>query len=143
MMRALSLALLLVLATAPTQAGDQEKLKQLLIHFLNNAASNAEVHRRFWAKDLIYTSSAGKRFGKHQIMQGLENPGSEPASVRYTAEDIDIRLLGDTAIVAFKLLADDSTSGEANHYFNTGTFVKQQGEWRALAWQATKIPHID
>ncbi|MFS1522545.1 nuclear transport factor 2 family protein [Microbulbifer sp. 2304DJ12-6] len=142
-MRAVSLALLLILATAPAKADDQQKLEQLLTHFLSHAASDAEVHRRFWAKELVYTSSAGKRFGKRRLMQGLENPTSDPVSVRYTAEDIDIRLLGDTAIVAFRLLANDSASGEASHYFNTGTFVKRKGEWRALAWQATKIPHKD
>jgi hypothetical protein len=25
-------------------------------------------------------------------------------------------------------------------YFNTGTFRKRDGEWRAVAWQATRIP---
>jgi hypothetical protein len=28
-------------------------------------------------------------------------------------------------------------------YFNTGTFLKRDGEWRALAWQATVIPAVD
>jgi hypothetical protein len=28
------------------------------------------------------------------------------------------------------------------YYWNTGTFVKRDGEWRVVAWQATKIPHV-
>jgi hypothetical protein len=27
-----------------------------------------------------------------------------------------------------------------SQYFNTGTFLKREGEWRAVAWQATRIP---
>jgi hypothetical protein len=26
------------------------------------------------------------------------------------------------------------------NYFNTGTFVKRDNKWQAVAWQATKIP---
>ncbi len=26
------------------------------------------------------------------------------------------------------------------NYFNTGTFLKREGKWQAVAWQATIIP---
>ncbi|WP_226645662.1 nuclear transport factor 2 family protein [Microbulbifer variabilis] len=139
-MRAIMLSLLLVLAAGQSRADDREDLQKLLHHFIDNAASSAEAHQRFWAEDLIYTSSAGKRFGKEQIMQGMETAADEPMTVSYAAEDVDIRLLGDTAVVAFKLVANDSDKGEKNYYFNTGTFVKRQGDWYVLAWQATQIP---
>ncbi|WP_299582565.1 nuclear transport factor 2 family protein [uncultured Microbulbifer sp.] len=140
-MRAVILCILLVLTAGQSRADDKEELSQLLHHFIENAASSAEVHRRFWAEDLIYTSSAGKRFGKTQIMQGMEVSPDEPVTVRYAAEDVDIRLLGDTAIVAFKLVANDRSNGVKNYYFNTGTFAKRKGDWYVVAWQATQIPN--
>ena len=50
---------------------------------------------------------------------------------------------GDTAVVAFRLVAvstgDNDRRGE-QHYFNTGTFRRLGDGWRAVAWQATRIP---
>ncbi|AWF82398.1 nuclear transport factor 2 family protein [Microbulbifer sp. A4B17] len=139
-MRSLFLALLFTITATPAAAGDREDLHKLLTHFLGKAATDSKAHQRFWAEELVYTSSAGKRFGKSEIMQGMQTPPKEPITMSYAAEEIDIRLLGDTAIVAFKLSANDSSKGEQSYYFNTGTFIKRDGEWRALAWQATRTP---
>ncbi|WP_444886960.1 nuclear transport factor 2 family protein [Microbulbifer sp. VAAC004] len=139
-MRTIILSILATLVAGQCWADDKEELQKLLHYFIDNAASSAEAHQRFWADDLVYTSSAGKRFGKAKIMQGMETAGDEPITVNYAAEDIDIRLLGDTAVVAFKLVANDSVKGKKNYYLNTGTFVKRQGDWFVIAWQATQIP---
>ncbi|BBM02299.1 nuclear transport factor 2 family protein [Microbulbifer sp. GL-2] len=139
-MRATILFILLLLASGQSHAGDREELQKLLHSFIGNAADSVKAHKHFWAEDLIYTSSSGQRFGKSQIMQGMENPSTEPVTVSYTAEDVDIRLLGDTAVIAFKLVANDTAKVEISNYFNTGTFVKRNGKWQVLAWQATKIP---
>ncbi|MFC6632585.1 nuclear transport factor 2 family protein [Microbulbifer taiwanensis] len=141
-MRALTLAFIIALSSAPAIAGDREDLRNLLNDFLEGAAGDAKVHSRFWADDLVYTSSSGKRFGKEVIMRGLQESQAQPVTSSYSAEDVDIRLYGDSAVVVFKLVGEDR-AGEApvvSHYFNTGTFVKRDGEWRAVAWQATKIP---
>jgi hypothetical protein len=31
-------------------------------------------------------------------------------------------------------------SPETLEFLNTGTFLKRDGEWRAIAWQATRVP---
>ncbi|SHE98999.1 conserved hypothetical protein [Microbulbifer donghaiensis] len=144
-MRTLICTLLFTLCAAQASAGDREQLQQKLDAFLAGAAGDADVHQRFWADDLIYTSSSGKRFGKEVIMQGLEAAKGQPVTASYRAEEVDIRLFDDIAVVAFKLVGEDRSSGEpeTSHYFNTGTFVKRDGEWRAVAWQATKIPAED
>ena len=47
----------------------------------------------------------------------------------------------DTAVVAFRLVGKPAgEGGPALYYLNTGTFVRRDGEWRAVAWQATKVP---
>jgi len=137
--------LTLSLETAVAAAPDETKLTALLNEFLAGASVNdAAAHDRFWAEDLVYTSSRGLRFGKTEIMEGMEASTeaseSEPETI-YSAEEIRIRQFGDTAVVAFRLLgALQDGSGEVREYFNTGTFVRFDGEWRVVAWQATVIP---
>ena len=135
----------IILSTSTWADSDQEVLTGMLNEFLAGASVNdAAAHDRFWAEDLVYTSSKGLRFGKAEIMEGMSSDsetGIEEPEVVYSAEDIRIQLYGDTAVVAFRLmgtLQDDS--GEVMEYLNTGTFIKRSGEWRVVAWQATVIP---
>lgn len=117
------------------------ELEQLLDDFLQGASTNSsEVHERFWAEDLIYTGSAGNRTNKSEIMDGLES-GSVDAAAEppvYSAENVQIRVYGNVAIVAFKLVAEDGD--DRMEYYNTGTFLNRDNKWRAVAWQATRIP---
>ena len=135
----------IILSTATWAGSDEELLTGMLNEFLAGASINdAAAHDRFWAKDLVYTSSKGLRFGKAEIMEGMSSEsdtGSEEPVVVYSAEEIRIRQYGDTAVVAFRLLGSlQDDSGEVMEYLNTGTFVKRSGEWRVVAWQATVIP---
>jgi len=123
-------------------AADTDELTAMLHEFLAGAGE-AKAHQRFWADDLVYTSSRGTRTSKAEIMQGFsadEGGGDEEAGPVYTAEDIRIRLYGTTAVVTFKLVATPMDDAAVAHYFNTGTFVKRDGIWQAVAWQATRIP---
>jgi len=129
-------------------ASEEEVLTQMLNEFLAGASVNdAAAHERFWDDDLVYTSSKGLRYGKADILAGL-NSGEETAAeeppVVYSAEDIRIRVYGDTAVVAFRLLGTvQGDPAELLQYFNTGTFVRRGGEWRVVAWQATVIPQAE
>ncbi len=88
---------------APKDAPDSKELTALLNNFLAGASRNdAAVHDRFWADDLIYTRSAGKRVGKAEIMANVKPQPNEPETT-YSAEDIRIQQYGTTAIVAFRL----------------------------------------
>jgi len=121
----------------PASTSDQAELAMLLEGFLDGASINdAEVHDRFWAEDLIYTSSSGQRFGKDRIMRSLGEGGATESPPAYSARNITIRVFGDTAVVTFRLMAEQGgeTTGE---YFNTGVFRKREGVWRAVTWQAT------
>jgi ketosteroid isomerase-like protein len=138
----LSLACGLRAETAP----DTAELTKLLKDFLAGAGRNdVAMHERFWADDLIYTSALGRRKGKADIMrelreEGPPKPGDETAV--YTAEEIRIQQYGDTAIVAFHLVATTEKAGkkEVKDYLNTGTFLKRNGKWQAAGWQATAVP---
>lgn len=143
MTRRLTLALLLLLpaVVAAQPAPAATELTALLHAFLDGASRNdPEVHDRFWADDLIYTGSSGRRVGKADILKDVRSaPTTATPETVYTAEDVRIQQYGDTALVAFRLVATSKTEPRLT-FFNTGTFVKRSGEWRAVGWQATRIP---
>jgi ketosteroid isomerase-like protein len=137
---------LVLAASQPLQAADAgAELTDLLGQFLAGASVNdPAAHQRFWAEDLVYTSSSGKRFGKAEILESIaaepSPPAGEPETV-YSAEDLQLLIYGDAAVVAFRLVATPrEVPGTVSQYLNTGTFLLRSGEWRAVAWQATRIP---
>ena len=131
--------------TSTSYESAKAELEQLLDDFLQGASvNNAEIHDRFWAEDLIYTSSAGERITKQDIMTGFEPDSSAAGSdgPEYGYEDLQIMVFDDAAVVAFRLVGTVGSGDEADvmNYYNTGTFVNRNSQWQAVAWQATRIP---
>ena len=127
-------------------APDAAALTQLLKDFLAGASRNdITTHDRFWAPELIYTSSSGRRLSKADIIREVREEGApkpEEETTNFTAEDIRIQQYEGTAIVAFRLVGttQKKEKTEVANYLNTGTFLKREGQWRAVAWQATVLP---
>ncbi len=138
--------LMLTVSLSAQTAPDSAELTRLLKEFLAGASRNdAAIHDRFWADDLIYTGSTGRRRGKVELMRDVRSapapkPG-DPTSI-YSAEDIRIQQYGNTAIVAFRLVGTTEKDGkkEVMNFLNSGTFVKRAGKWRVVNWQATRLP---
>lgn len=138
--RAAMFSLVLLVSTSVI-ADDAADLQAMLDAFLSGV-TEADTHDRFWAEDLIYTSSRGTRTTKADIMAGFAGAeeGSGAGGPEYSSEDVQIQIYGDTAIVAFRLVASPEGAMARQEYLNTGTFVKRNNEWRVVAWQATIIP---
>jgi len=145
---ALTLVLFLMASPLVQASPDEAQLTQFLNDFMAGASvDDKAAHDRFWAEELVYTSSSGERFGKAEIMSGFDD-AAEPAeagpSTQYTAEDVRIQLYGETAVVTFRLVGkSQEVPPVVSQYFNTGTFLKREDEWQAVAWQATKIPESE
>lgn len=130
----------------------QAELTALLHYFLANSAIE-EAHDKFWAEELVYTSSNGTRFGKADIMAGFATDDAEEAaaeedagdapSIVFTGEDVNVQVYGTTAVVTFRLVGTPDDGSAPTEYFNSGTFLHRQGSWRAVVWQATIIPSED
>lgn len=133
--------LLLICAGCTNSATDVEDLTATLHEFLGSVGEES-AHERFWADDLVYTSSDGTRFDKAEIMAGFEQDESsdEAPDTSYSGVEVDVRVYGDTAVVTFKLVGTPADGSGQKEYFNTGTFLKHKGIWQVVAWQATKIP---
>jgi ketosteroid isomerase-like protein len=143
------LVLLMTSGAFAQTAPDAAELTKLLNDFLAGASrSDPAVHERFWADDLIYTRSAGRRVNKAEIMHDVRNaPAPKPDDPKtvYTAEDIRIQEYGDTAIVAFRLISTTDMGGtkQVANLLNSGTFLKRDGKWQVVNWQSTRMPRTE
>jgi enamine deaminase RidA (YjgF/YER057c/UK114 family) len=117
------------------------EITTLLTEFLTKNSDPAQ-HNRFWADDLIYTSSKAEVLTKANIIKSFADANAAkpaPAGATYTAEEIVVRPYGSTAALNFRLVAHHP-DGRTTYYRNSGTFLRRNGEWQAVTWQATKEP---
>jgi hypothetical protein len=125
----------------------QVEVGNLLREFLANV-DKVEMHDRFWADDLIYTGASGAVKTKADILKSMREDAEKGSAPKVTAnketysgEDVVIRQFGDTAVLNFRLV-QHTPDGNANNFRNSGTFVKRNGQWQAVSWQATKVPEV-
>lgn len=139
------LSLLTVLAVTGTPAiaaedGDTvAEITELLDWFLapeNNP--RAATHQRFWADDLVYTSSSGVVRTKAEIMAGFTGDPPPADQTSWSAEDVLVRPYDDSAALTFRLVGR-AADGSTMRYRNSAMFLKRDGEWRAVTWQATRV----
>lgn len=134
-----------VSAVSQNNAPDAAALTKLLNDFLAGASRNdAQIHDAFWADDLIYTRSAGVRVNKAEVMRNVRSapaPKPDDPKTTYTAEDVRIQQYGNTAIVAFRLVATTERGGttQVANLLNSGTFLKRNGKWQVVNWQSTRM----
>src|SRR5579859_719096 len=131
-------------SAAFAQPAATEEVTALLREFISAAGSgDPAIFDKFFARDVIYTRATGAVITKADIMESLKKPA--PASegkTTYSAEDITVHEYGDTLIVAFRLVGRTEKPGgtvDMAHYRNTGIFLRRNGRWQVVAWQATRI----
>ena len=147
-MRKLLTILLLLTLALPCFAAKQstaDELTDLLHYFLTGVSNNDNsVYERFFADDLIYTRSAGATITKADILKSLSEPAPPDApKTVYDSDDITLHAYGNMAVMNFRLIQritgkDGKT--DTHYYRNTGTFLKRNGRWQVVAWQATRVP---
>ena len=132
-------------ANPPNAEQTRTEITAMLTTFLTPAVNNtAAGHERFWADDLVYTSSTGKVMSKADIMKSFaEAPKTEPGKQAepgpvFTAEEILVRPYGNMAALTFRLVEHDP-DGKISHFRNSGTFLWRDGKWQAITWQATRV----
>jgi hypothetical protein len=143
----LSIALLVMavsISASGQTAPDATELHKLLNEFLG-ATTDPAMHERFWADDLIYTRSAGRRISKAEVLRDVRSaPMRKPGDPKtaYSSEDVRIQQYGDTAVVAFLLVGTTNTVAgtQVAKFLNSGTFVRRNGKWQVVNWQSTRVP---
>jgi ketosteroid isomerase-like protein len=146
------LAVLLITGVARAQAdpgsakaasGAEQQLTKMLQDFLAAVPrGDRQVFDSFFGDDVIYTRSAGVTVNKAEIMKNIDVRAANEPSARFAAEDIIVHPYGSMAVVNFRLVMRTEKDGkqETTRFRNTGTFLKRNGKWQVVAWQATKVP---
>lgn len=129
-------------AAAPQDPTTQQ-VTQRVRDFLSNVPKNDPgVFQDFFADDVIYTRSAGVTVTKADILKNIDVRATNEPQATFDADDFTVHPYGEMAVVNFRLIMHNTENGKATttYFRNTGTFLKRNGKWQAVAWQATKVP---
>jgi ketosteroid isomerase-like protein len=130
-------------AANPQETAVIQQVTQRVRDFLSNVPKNdPKVFQDFFADDVIYTRATGLTVNKTQIIQNIDVRAASDPQATYEADDFTVHPYGDVAVVNFRLIMHNVENGKpVTAYFrNTGTFLKRDGKWQAVSWQATKVP---
>jgi len=118
------------------------QILELVRDFLANVPKNdPKVFQEFFADDVIYTRAAGVTVSKADIIKNIDVRAASTPEVTFEADDFTVHTYGEMAVVNFRLIGHNVEKDKPTTYFrNTGTFLKRNGKWQAVAWQATKVP---
>ena len=94
---------------------------------------------RVWDEAFSYTGVRGERKGKAEILAELAAGTLKFTVMRF--DDIDVRLHGDTAVVAGLAVTEgQSPQGPITGQFRyTRVYVKKNGQWKLVAFQGCSL----
>jgi len=125
------------------ESATSQQLTQMVRDFLAAVPrGDRQVFDNFFADDVIYTRSAGLTVNKAEILRNIDVRAVNEPKATYEADDFTIHPYGEMAVVNFRLIQHNELDGkqETNYFRNTGTFLKRNGKWQVVAWQATRVP---
>lgn len=103
--------------------------------------NDPKVFEDFFADDVLYTRAVGVTVTKADILKNIGVRAANEPAATYEGDDFTVHPYGKMAVVNFRLVQHNGA--ETNYFRNTGTFMKRNGKWQAVAWQATKVPLAD
>ena len=130
-------------AAASQDTATVQQVTQLVRDFLSNVPKNdPKVFQEFFADDVIYTRATAVTVTKADIIKNIEVRAANEPQATFEADDFTVHPYGEMAVVNFRLIMHNTENGKATtaYFRNTGTFLKRNGKWQAVAWQATKAP---
>jgi ketosteroid isomerase-like protein len=129
----------MALAQAPTKAADE--LKQIENDWMDAVKTrNADKLGDILADGWAGLDWDGKTFDKVKRLADLKSPGYSLDS--FEMGPMKVRIFGNTAVVTGSDTEKSMENGKdtSGKYVWTDVFVKQNGKWRAVASQSTKVP---
>ena len=126
-------------AAAPNAAADE--LKQIENDWVNaQKAKNADRLGEILADGWVALEWDGKTTDKAKALAEMKPPGNSLDSIEMGP--MKVRFFGNTAVVTGSDTEKSMEDGKdtSGKYIWTDVFVKQNGKWRAVASQSTKLP---
>lgn len=126
-----------VAATASPEQAVRQLFDELVGSYTKNDAS---APTRILADDFTFTNPSGEVMTKEQRIGEIKPGGIQFDS--YTADDVKVRVYGDTAVVTHRATLSGKRGAQslAGQYRATTVFVKKGGNWQVVAAQSTRIP---
>ena len=121
---------------------EKQELITTIQHFLKDVPKNErQTLDLFFADDVIYTRGTGQVITKKDILADTGNSTVPRANATYEGQDFQVHWYGPFAVVNFRLVmhATEDNKPVTRTFRNTGTFMRRDDKWQAVAWQATPI----
>jgi ketosteroid isomerase-like protein len=122
-------------------SADEARIRQL-----NEESGEAQIKRdiaaldRMLADDFILTRANGAVVNKAQNLADVQ--AGDRSFTSYKSDDVRVRLYGDAAVLTGQVTSSVTYKGQdfSGRFRYTKVFVKRDGQWRIVAWQATLMP---
>ena len=130
-------------AKKPTASGNAatDELKQVESDWVEaSKTKNADKLGEILADSWVALGWDGKRTDKAKALADMKTPGNSLDSI--DMGPMTVRIFGSTAVVTGSDTEKSMEYGKdtSGKYIWTDVFVKQNGKWRAVASQSTKVP---
>ncbi len=106
-----------------------------------NVRRDKAYFERIEGEEFIFTDSGGGLTTKAEDIASLDKPAGEFKLVSYVAEDMQVRLYGDTAVVIGRAIT--TTRGKDREIVGksrfTDVFVRRGGRWQIVAGHSSRI----
>jgi len=125
----------LIAADAETEVAAIERQR-----FAAMLAADVAALDRLLAPDLTYTHSSAKVETKQEYIEAIKTGASKYKVIE--PEDIRVRVYGSTAVLTGYCQFEVTSGGQELklRVRFTDVYVKNDGAWRMVAWQSTRIP---
>jgi ketosteroid isomerase-like protein len=135
----------LAMPTLADVSGDERDLKRLTADIQTAVVEeNLAFLENVLHSDYVHTRPNGVVSDRAQFLASVKQDEAEP-NVNYdklTSTDVAVRLYGDTAVLTGRsgIVSDDARGTLEGETRWTRIFLRQNGTWKLVAFQATLVP---
>src|SRR5687768_13338970 len=104
------------------------------------AEKDVESLKKMLCKGLVYTHSSGRQDTKQSLIDGMESGSTVYTSM--VPSDVKAQDLGNAVVLTGVAAISVNSKGKPNSFRVrfTDVYENQNGTWRMVTWQSTKIP---
>src|SRR5215213_3966178 len=104
------------------------------------AQKDTAALKNMLCKGLVYTHSSGRQDTKQSLIDGMESGSTVYTSM--VPSDVKAQDLGNAVVLTGVAAISVNSKGKPNSFRGrfTDVWENQNGTWRMITWQSTKIP---
>jgi ketosteroid isomerase-like protein len=122
-------------------AGNEQMIIDLDRQRMNAMAQkDVAALKNMICKGLVYTHSSGRQDTKESLLEGMESGSTVYTSM--VPSEVKAQDLGNAVVLTGVAAISVDSKGKANSFRVrfTDVYENQNGTWRMITWQSTKLP---